>query len=198
MTSAVEICNLALTNANAEGSIEALDPTLGEEERVCSLWYEPLRRQLITRHPWSFATKQLALTDTGGTPVDTRWAYMYQYPSDCYYMQRIINVADPDTPIDFVVIRDETNKKVILTNQDEALGEYTIDVTDPAEFDPQFVLVLSWWIAAHIAKPLTGSDDARDHAVRMFSNLMPVQQAKDANEKQDTTTHDASWIDARA
>jgi len=197
MASAVSICNLALSHVDSEGIIEDLDPTLGEEERVCSLFYDVLRKQLLTSHAWSFATEMVSLTLTTHTPLDTRWAYAYQYPGRCLKFNRIVNQADPDTKIPYIIMRDTTEIQLILTNEQNAIGEYIIDIEDPNEFDATFELALSWLIASHIATPLTGSSDKRQHALNMYAGLLPVAKIKDANEIEDQPEPQASWIDAR-
>lgn len=189
---------MALGHVDAEGDINALDASLGEEERICVKYYEHCRQSLLASHDWGFATKQVALTLTSLTPVDTRWAYAYQYPSDCVRFTRVINTADADDKVKFVVTRDATEGKVILTNTEDALGEYVIDISDASEFDPLFVETLSWWLAFHIATPLTGSADKRNTAMRTYLQVTPAASAKDANEAEDQRDDAASWIEARA
>lgn len=193
-----DICNLALSHVDSEGTIEDLDPGLGEEERVCNLFYSICRRQVLSSHPWGFATKQVALSlSTLTTPVDTRWEYAYQYPSDCLKFERLINVADPDVKLPHKVINHDGDK-VILTNEEDALGEYIIDVTDVTRFDPMFEMSLSYWLAAHIATPLTGSEQKRQNALTMYAQVHPGTKAKDANEDTDPSDEEVSWIKARA
>ena len=78
MTSAVEICNQALSHIRAGGINSLSEASFAAQ--TCSLHYDPTRDWLLELHSWQFAhqTKDLALLDLT-TP---EWYYVYSYPSD--------------------------------------------------------------------------------------------------------------------
>jgi len=207
--SAVEICNLALANCEADGTIETIDlgnidpEDIGEEERLCAQWYEPLRLQALRDHEWNFAVNDIALTALASyVAIDTRWAYGYQMPNGVRFW-RIINPVN-SSPVNFRIINDDREgieQMVILTNESNAIGTFSRDVTDPTKFDSQFVLGFSWLIAAHICGSLTGSRVNRQHCLAMYGSFMPAAKADDANEQKDNPAYEsetiASWHSAR-
>ena len=80
MSSAVEICNLALSHLGSSG-IDALDER-SEAAAACTTFYAICRDMVLRDAPWPFATKMQALALVEEDP-NTEWGFSYRYPSDC-------------------------------------------------------------------------------------------------------------------
>lgn len=199
MTSAVELCNYALAHAKAEALIETLDTSAdsSEEVRYCALYYDDLRKRLLRDHDWGFAKRYQYLSDTGGTPLDTRWTYMYQYPSGIVAFRKVVNLLDPNKKIRHEIANDPTYERVILTNQEQAIGKVTLDIEDVSLFDPTFYQALTWLLAQHLAGPLGSGEGRAAYCGEQYNRLAAGASAHDAAEGQDQTIHDAPWIEAR-
>lgn len=92
-TSAISICNQALSEIGTRSNISAMDDG-SEEGTQCAIWYNTLRRRLLRTAPWGFARGQLALTQLGDLIPDQTapypWLWKYAYPSDCIKMRYVL------------------------------------------------------------------------------------------------------------
>ncbi len=155
-----DICNLALNHIGRE-TIASLDENT-EASRTCRLHYDLQRHVLLRAYTWSFAKKyaKLALLDVE-TPG---WKYTYSYPNDCVMARKIYNedntwcILQKNFPgnMDQVLVNDNT--KALVCNHADAYLEYTYDVKDANIFTADFTQALSYYLAAAIAVPLTGSE----------------------------------------
>ena len=155
-----DICNLALSHIGRE-VIASIDEDT-EAARTCKLHYDLQRKTLLRAYTWSFAKKytKLALLDVT-TPG---WKYTYAYPNDCVMARKIYNedntwcVLWKNFPgnLDQVMVNDST--KALVCNHEEAYLEYTYDCKDAGLFTADFTQALSYYLAAAICVPLTGSE----------------------------------------
>ena len=167
---------MALQHIGDRWDITALDDASPEAEQV-NLIFEDTRDALLRAHPWGFAKKFTSPAALTGT-VPGNWDYMYTYMTDALTVRGIIDPTKENLTIKFEVARNDTGAKVILTNQEDPEFGYTQAITDPNEFDPQFVLAFSYMLASRLAIPLTGDG----------SIAQAMLQADKA---------DAGWITAR-
>lgn len=151
------------------------------------------------------------------------WLYEYAYPSDCLQMRYISpqlfttgNAVVPTfsvpslgavppflqvAPQRFLVGLDtDTNgnqTRVVLTNQDQAIGIYTAQVTIPDLWDSTLIEAMVASLAVRICVPISGDkkmkEDARQEAA------VAIQQARlsDGNEGWQTQDHIPDWIRTR-
>ena len=99
MTSIVDICNMALSEAgNRAQMITSLDEP-SEEANQCRLWYDTMRKRLLRTAPWGFARATEYLTQLGdlipGQTSPYPWLFKYAYPSDCSRMRYILPPPPP-------------------------------------------------------------------------------------------------------
>lgn len=201
MTSKIALCNQALANIKAEALIETLDESVddSEEVRYCNIYYDQLRKQVLRDHEWGCATRYVTLTLTNTTPLDTRWNYMYQRPSGYLRIQKIVNPADANVKIEYEQENHETEGRVILTNQEDAIAKMTIDLEDVSEFDDDLFNALSWLLASHIAGPIGAGSNWATKALQMYNSMVGTAEATDSNEQEDGHSGEvvASWTSAR-
>lgn len=193
----VTLCNMALGHVGSEAEIEDFEDDDSEEARRCRAYFDQARRDALRAHPWGFANAVEYLADAGVTPVDPRWSFAYQYPSDCVKLLRLINPANPDAKVAYALGDSLQAGKVIYTNQPEAIAEYTRDVAELAKYDDSFVMALSYALGALIAVPLVGSRGKMRDCMAMLQRSLPGAQAADANEQQQDIEAEASYITAR-
>lgn len=172
-TTAVQISNLALTNLGISTLIAELNEA-SNEARICNLWYEQTRDTVLQDFPWPFATRRVTLAELSDTPA-TDWDYVYAYPTDCLLARAIVlqGIRKPrnDLRIEFEIAYNGT-QRVIYTDQIAAELIYTAKVTDPTQFDPLFVMAMSWALAAAIAPALVGQIAGQSVA----SNMREIYQ----------------------
>lgn len=202
MTSEVEICNLALSNIRA-GSINNLDES-SLPAQVCSLKYPIIRDMMLTEVPWGFAhkIKGLAVLET----EIFNWAYAYQYPVDCFKINRLIGEqeqllnADADSvsrALDSELLRNIRrqvpyeifnfdNNKVIGSNESNLRIDYVANITDPNLFSNNFVLAFSHLLAAEVALPIVGVEKGRQlrsDSLQMYKEYLATAESDDLNEQ---------------
>ena len=155
-----DICNLALNHIGREQIASLNEDT--EAARTCKLHYDLQRRVLLRAYTWSFAKKYTKLAE-----IDTKtpgWRYTYAYPNDCVMARKLYNedntwlYLEKNFPgnMDQVLLNDNT--KAIVCNHKDACLEYTYDVKDADLFTDDFSQALSYYLAAAICVPLTGSE----------------------------------------
>ena len=155
-----DICNLALSHIGREQIASLNEDT--EAARTCKLHYDLQRQVLLRAYTWSFAKKYTKLSEINvKTPG---WKYTYAYPNDCVMARKIYNedntwcLLEKNFPgnMDQVLLNDNT--KALVCNHKDAYLEYTYDVKDAELFTADFSQALSYYLAAAICVPLTGSE----------------------------------------
>jgi hypothetical protein len=205
--SEVSICNMALSKIGASSNIESLTES-SAEAKECNLWYTFSRRQALASNNWSFARRRLTLATHGDDPPDGVWGYRYQYPSDCLQFRKIESpvsgtgawspeekrlVADADAIPFSIELDDNQDSKSILTNLDNAIGVYTMDLTEVTLFSEFFVTTLATAIAVNIAYALTKKSKLEDKMAQRFQQLVVAAQAVDGNEQMEPPPREVSW-----
>lgn len=152
------------------------------------------------------------------------WLYAYAYPSDCIRVQQVLPQATasttPATPIFPVTLggttpygyRDGSSArfkvaldldsgnneiKVILTNQRQAIVNYTKSIVNTDMFDDSFESALVAALAAKLAIVLSGDKQLSLMKYQEADALIKMARADDANETIEMLSHVPNWIAAR-
>jgi len=225
MSSAVDICNIALSHLGDSATVASIDPPEGSvQAEHCARFYPISRDALLQMHSWNFITRRQVLA----LLVDEmdQWDYVYAWPSGALEILSVLeyevegDYATPSaqirseyltasgtildrgayTPQPFHVETLASGAKVICTNQENALARYTVKITDTTLFPPLFAEALSWHLASKLAGPLlkgkTGMDMAAQ-CMRMFMLHSAQAKASDSNSRDIKPPHIVSWIAAR-
>lgn len=173
-----DICNMALNHIGREQIAGMHEET--EAARTCKIHYDLQRKVLLRAYNWSFAMKtaELALIDK----TVPGWKYVYAYPNDCVMAHKIFNKDNTWVVLrknfagnmDQVILNDNT--KALVCDHEDAFLQYTYDVKDANLFTADFVQALSYYLAAAIAVPLTGSQ-ALAQGMQAQGNAL-LQEAK--------------------
>lgn len=146
------------------------------------------------------------------------WLYEYAYPADCIQMRFVSpqfsnnvgvdgipifgNAVTTVAPYSTAAVRFEVatdnisgnQQNVILTNQYQAIGVYTLRVTNPDLWGAQFIEALAAAIAGRIAMQLTG-DKQLVSAMFTYANSVILQaRATDGNEGLTIQSSMPDWI----
>lgn len=199
MASVVEICNRALSNIGNSRSINSLTEA-SKEAGECSLHYESCRDAVLADFDWNFATKRVALADTGTPPPD--WSYAYRYPTDCLRITEIMvpGVRNPtaEQRIQYETGTDSDGTgKLIYTDQPEAWLKYVMRIEDVNMFDPIFSEALAWRLAAAINMALTGNADLGNNALSMYGRTILSAGSHSMNESQEPVQPESDFTNAR-
>lgn len=193
----VQIINMALVHLGHTQFI-ANRSELANEAIVGDLFYDPAVQYCLEDFAWGHARKYVALGLVQTDPNDD-WQYSYRYPSDCVKVRRIVTAlgrVDPAPP-PFNVGQDDTGR-LIYTDTQNAVIEYTKLVTNTALFPAMFAEAVSWWLAGLMCPGLAKDRKQAAGCFQMYSLVLARAQAKDRNESQDPPELESEAIRARA
>lgn len=188
MASDIQICNMAI-GALGSGKLIANFTEKSDEARACNLHYDTARDKVLAEFPWPFASKYGALGLVATTPNDD-WLYSYGYPSDCITAIKVVGAGrNParNQEIPFEVGNSGTSR-IILTNQADAVLKYTARITNTGLFPPDFVKVLSLYLAAQIGPSITGGDPFK--AVPRVTQLYAFEKSQAMATRSNESTKD--------
>jgi hypothetical protein len=166
-------------------------------------------------------TNQTAGSSTWSTAYPAPpWLYEYQYPSDCIGIRQIVQQASnyaigipltsngfsaypyvigPGAPF-MVAVGTDVNgnpQNVILTNQYQAIAVYTMRVSNPQLWSPQFTEALVQALAAKLTIPLTGQVALADAKFGQANAIVVQARAADGNEGLTIIDNVPSWLAVR-
>lgn len=181
----IEICNIALARIGV-APIESMDEA-SEAARACNQYYDFVRRNVLRKYPWTFATRRVTLAQIDVTPPDYKFAY--RYPSDALALRKMYNQNYCGLPEkNQYKILSDTEGKTIYTDIEAANIEYTADIDDVSLFDDEFIEALGWKLAAEIAFMLTGHMEIAQTCVQAYNAYFTEAAADNAQEE---NVHDA-------
>lgn len=199
MTSAVDICNLALGHIGDAATLSSLDPPEGSAQaQHCAAFYPIARDEVLEDHAWSFCTVRGELS-TESTAIDG-YDYAYILPTDYLVVREVlppgyseINRAQGE-PIPFEVeTHPISGNSVVLTNQPNAIIRYSIKVTDTTRFSARFMSALSRLLAAYLAGPvIKGPRGAQVGSGQAQIYMQMVGRAKEIDANQGARSSDFS------
>ena len=182
INSKVDICNMALGHLGNFGTIEDIDSPKDSKEKTCALWYDICRETLLQMIIPNFALSRRIISKGSGVP-EFGWSYYYEYPSDCLRLLGIGSVEDKENNYSIEV--DSSGKKWILNAIDYEDGmpiRFIKDVKDVNRFTPEFKLLLSWHLAANIAKPISQSEEIAARIEKTLNGKMSAASGINSQE----------------
>ena len=201
MSSAVDICNLALGRLGDAATVASINPPEGSAQAEhCERFYPIALNSLLELHDWKFATRSvtLSLLDT----ESWNWAYAYAMPSGLIKLLAVLpaDASPDDEGHEYDTENTSTGQGLILTDLEDATLRYIAPVTDTTKFPPLFVDALAWLLASYLAGPLIKGDQGAAESKRCLQMAYAViGQAKvsDANQRKSKPDHKPSWIAGR-
>ena len=103
-------------------------------------------------------------------------------------------------PQPYELEQDGEGNQIVLTNCENAVFRYTIDVSDTTKFSPLFVLALSYLLASMLAGPIIKGEAGAAMSAAMLTKFQTFGgQAKtsDANQRRIVPQQRVSWMAGR-
>ncbi len=191
--SKIDICNMALAHLGQEPI-----SSMGQEDeraRRCSLFYDPVRKEVLRTHNWSFAGTVCSLSLLA-KKEGAAYLYTYAYPQDCLFLRRVFGAAAKNTPFKEIFDQD-LHARVILSGLDQAKAEYTRDVNDENLFDPAFIKAFSLALAADLALALTGDQNLAQQMLQKYSLTLQEARRSNMSERVDVHKGRSAFVEAR-
>lgn len=185
MASTIHVCNLALAKLGAR-TIESLTEN-SKEARLCALFLDSSRDELLRAHPWNFAAARATLARLSEPPA-FGYARAFQLPPDCLRVRRL----NGDVRAVF-----EIEGRQLLTDQDQARILYTARVEDPTRFDPLFVQALAARLAAELCVPIAKSAALAERLWKLSELMAERAGLEDARESSPAGDHANAYAASR-
>ncbi|MEP3275332.1 MAG: hypothetical protein ABJN26_16075 [Stappiaceae bacterium] len=191
MTSAVEICNLALSELHA-ASISSLDEA-SKESRACKRWYDRTRKAVLASSEWSFAGAFSVLAELTNDR-DGEWGYKYQVPNSIIKIRHLsaLGALEDDLAIPYQILGE-----AIYADHEGLAAVYTADIEDPTKFHEPFVNALASSLQARLALPVTGDRSLRQDALLDAQRLLAQAITFDQGQSLQATFSPSDYLTAR-
>jgi len=197
MPTPTEIANLALSHIGVGKEIANLETEDSQEARACRRYFDIALEATLRDFNYPFAnTFAVAqLVEENPTP---EWGYSYRYPTGCVKLIRILSGTRNDTRqsrVPYKIGRDPQGR-LVYTDMQEAVFEYTFLITDTSEFTSDAAIALSFRLASYIAPRVTSGDVHKlgDRAIRYYIGEVSLAKTNAVNEQQDEEQPNAEWI----
>lgn len=192
MTTKTDICNLALDMLH-----EAPFADVDTEGTADSRWfvrnYDVIRDAEVRKHVWNFAKKRAAISADATAPA-FGWLKRYARPVD---MLRLLQISH-DGAFEGPLIPHEVEGDWILTDQSATIYvRYIRQVTDPSDFDPNFVEALACRLALKSAHRFTGKQSMVQTAASFYADAIAEARLANAIEGTPERPYDDDVIAAR-
>lgn len=196
MVSQVQIINRALAHLgmNPITNIQSDTPSA----IVANQFWEQCRDDVFSEHRWPFANVQVNLALV--TDEISGWEFVYGYPAKCARLFNVFNegtISEKDIQEFEVVYISSSNKRVVCTNLDEAIGEYTYKVSDTSIWDSKFITAFSYRLASEMAHSLIGDVDKGLKLMQIYNAFISDAKRLSYQEKIKKPTRVSSAYDAR-
>lgn len=176
MYSQTSIANLALAYLG-QAPIASLQQN-NEQARWLSLFYEPVRDEVLRTHDWAFATVEKPLVQLAGSAEDGQ--FIYAYPTDALFIRRVYSPQNPHTPVPFEEqFKADSHARVLVTPIEHACVRYTRKMTDETQYDPAFVKCFALALACDAALALTGDVNLSASLQRKYT--LYLEEARRSN-----------------
>lgn len=226
MSSAVDICNLALANLGDSATVSSLNPPDGSAQaQHCARFYPIARTAALESGAWDFATTRAYLAQVNNSwPM---WRFAYAMPSNALSLLAVLpkdamndysqRACAPDyvpwpqgyapapvdsiyTPQPYSIETASNGQLIILTDVCDAVARYTFDVSDTTKFSGLFTVALSWFLSSMLAGPIikgeTGATESK-RCLAMYQMFESQAEVSDANQRQIKPQVATPWIVGR-
>lgn len=195
-----EIANLTLGHIGVNKEISDIVSENSREAKAIRRFWDVCLEQVLRDHPFGFQSKIQTLNLVEEDP-NTDWLYSYRYPSDCLFVRKLlsgVNVTTPVDPIPYKLSKDST-ARLILTNQQDAVAEYTSKEIDYDNIPSDFKMAFSFRLAVYVCPSLAAGEAFKIKGDLMNSYLLEISKAEanSINEESNDPDVDSEFIRSR-
>ena len=194
MPSETDVCNVALRLVGAKTVTSLSDGS--DNASVLEDIYTETRDDLLSSHPWNFATKRVQLARISTAPA-FEFDYAYALPSDWI---RTVSVHDNDAGHGTVLYRAEqvAGQNAIVSSSDSVYLRYVSRVSDPNLMSSDFRRALALSLARDISVPLAASNTMYEQFTRESARALARARSSDGMGSFPELRPRGSWASSRA
>ncbi len=197
ITSKIDLCNLALGQLGNYGTISSIDTPTNDKERTYALWYDICRQFVLKLLMPNFALTRLYVSQLAETPV-FGYSYFYEYPVTALKVLGVGNVEDKEN--NYNIERTPSAIKAISHDTDYTAGmpiRIIIDVANINEWSPEAKLLLSQYLAAYTALPITQDPQKSAKLISELPAAMSIASGLNAQENRPVRISNSRFKAAR-
>lgn len=198
--SQLSISNLALRHFSQNPVINLTDNN--PSVNAINAYWEAARDDVLSEHPWSFATVTKALSYSfNGAEYCDDWTFGYDYITQSiaslWYVYDFYT-ADKKDEQDFEVRYDPTlDMRVILTNLSNAVAEYSYVQDDVTLWSHKFVMAFSYRLAAMMCPIITGDAEKALTLMQLSNVYIGEEKRIDSTRKKKRPEVTSKYVNAR-
>lgn len=195
--SVLQIYNRALQLTGTRSDLSGIDE-LSREGEMCRMWYDAVRREVLTTSHWSCA-KEVEELSLLATRNDSPWVAGQPMPPWTYAYGRPSTLVHPRYLTDYTSFEMARHGAVnaVLTNSSKPLLVFTKDETLTGLWDEVLARAVTFALAARMAKPLTGSRSRSRDLLEEANMQIMLSRQVDTNVSVQTFESIPDWLIAR-
>lgn len=195
----VGIYNLALNSVGTRARV-ALPSESSREAEVCSLWFGPVRDQVLRGAHWASTRAAARLSvlaerdfgeDWVSTDPEPDFRFAYALPSDFLYPW----YTNTFSPFKLGIYGGVT--PALMSDEEEIILHYTSRQTQISLWDADLQMAVVHGLAAYIAMPLHGKPGRAREAADRANEIITAARVKAANADQRQYEHIPETLRAR-
>lgn len=179
--SKVSIFNMALNHLGVTAPISSNSIENDSRAIILNNFYEAARDEVLKSFDWGFANVYRDLTSTVDISPNPKFPFVYDCPNDCIAVRAVID-TELGLEKKFEPFSNELGEKSILADIEDARIRYTKRVEKEALFEPEFVIVLSYYLAALTGETITGQQKKADSCMQKYEWKLRKAKQLNANE----------------
>lgn len=176
--SKVGIFNMALNHLGVTAPISTESFDKDTRAIILNNFYESARDEVLKAFDWGFANAYKDLTLTCETSPNPKLPYVYDCPNDCISARAIIDTIKGEEK-KFEIYSNSLGEKSILADIEEAKLRYTRRVEKEVLFESEFVITLSYYLAALTGETITGQQRKAESCMQKYE--WKLRKAKQLN-----------------
>lgn len=194
--SKVSIFNMALNHLGITAPISSNSFDTDSRAIILNNFYETARDEVLKSFDWGFANTYKKLTLTVDTSPNPKYPFVYDCPNDCVSARAVIDSIKGEEK-KFEIYSNSIGEKSLLADVENPILRYTKRVEKEVFFEPEFTIVLSYYLAGLAGETITGQQKKADGCIQKYE--WKLNKAKQLNALEGTAEDEdtSQWWEER-
>lgn len=194
--SKVSIFNMALNHLGITAPISTNSFSSDSRAVILNNFYETARDEVLKAFDWGFANTYKDLTLSTAISPNPKFPFVYDSPNDCIAARAIIDsVMGKEKK--FEPHSNSLGELSFLAEVECAKLRYTRRVEKENLFSPEFVIVLTYYLAALAGETITGQQKKADSCMQKYEWKLKKAKQLNAQEGAAEDEDNSQYYDVR-
>ena len=194
--SKIDIFNMALNHLSVSAPIATNSMNKDSRAIILNNFYETARDEVLKAFDWGFANAYKDLTLSTETSPNPKYPYVYDCPNDCISARAIIDTIKGDER-KFEPFSNSQGEKCFMAEVECARLRYTRRIEKEDLFEPEFVMVLSYYLAALAGETITGQQKKAESCMQKYEWRLRKAKQLNAQEGAAEDEDNSQYYDVR-